>query len=162
MEWCGDRQEKRTTRRETSEETTMNKRPVGRTRDAGWQIGVSRTIHVDIETAWNYLVSAEGLPTWLGEGIDPLAVAKGETYETVDGTSGEFRSVHKHDRIRLTWQPDERPDDATVQIALTPAKTGCTFHFHTERLHDNTEREAIRDHWRAIADAIDTALTDRS
>jgi len=139
----------------------MNDSTIGRTKDAGWQIGVSRTIPVDLDDVWSYLISTEGLAVWLGHDLNtPLKVA--DKYRTADGTQGEIRSLRPKDRIRLTWQPPDRPDDATVQIAVTPAATGCTIRFHTERLYDGNEREHMRAHWRAIADAIEDDLTTRS
>ena len=41
--------------------------PTGLTRDAGWQIGVSRTLPVDLATAWERLLAPAGLALWLGE-----------------------------------------------------------------------------------------------
>lgn len=139
----------------------MNERPVGRTKDVGWQIGVSRTILVDLDTAWRYLTSPAGLSTWLGDGIG-TPLAKGQRYKTDDGTTGQVRSVRLRDRIRLTWQPAHRPDDATVQIALTPTATGCTFRFHTERLYDADERGRMRGHWLKVANTIESELTQLS
>ncbi len=136
----------------------MAARPVGRTRDAGWQIGVSRTIGVDVDTAWKYLISDDGLAVWLGTGVT-TPLRKGQAYETDQGVTGEIRSLRDHDRIRLTWQPLDRPDHATVQIAVTPAARGCTLRFHTERLQDGREREAMRTHWKAIADQIEYQLS---
>ena len=136
----------------------MNERPVGKTKDVGWQIGVSRTIPVDLGSAWRFLTSPPGLSLWLGEGIE-TPLAKGQTYKTEDGTTGQVRSVRFQDRIRLTWHPANRPDDATVQIALAQAATGCTLRFHTERLYDADERERMRSHWQKVAKAIESELT---
>jgi uncharacterized protein YndB with AHSA1/START domain len=133
--------------------------PVGKTKDAGWQIGVSRTVPAALDDVWRHLVSPRGLAIWLGEGVDtPLEV--GRSYRTTDGTHGEIRSLRPRDRVRLTWQPVDRPDAATVQVAVTPASTGCTIRFHTERLDDAGERERMRSHWRAIADALEAEFQD--
>lgn len=135
----------------------MSERPVGQTKDVGWQIGVSRTMPVDRDTAWAYLTSVAGLARWLGDGVDTPLMA-GQGYETDDGTTGQVRSVRDHDRVRLTWQPVDRPDAATVQVALSSTATGCTFRFHTELLYDADEREAMRTHWRRVADEIESDL----
>jgi uncharacterized protein YndB with AHSA1/START domain len=136
----------------------MTESPVGRTKDAGWQIGVSRTVHADIDEVWDYLVSPEGLSAWLGPGVaTPLEV--GQQYRTDDDIRGEIRSLRSRDRVRLTWQPPGRRGHATIQIALTPTKTGCTMRFHTERLVDADEREQMRSHWKRIADAIEETLS---
>ena len=139
----------------------MTKSPVGRTKDAGWQIGVSRTVHADLDDVWDFLISSAGLATWLGGGIEtPLEVA--QQYRTDADVRGEIRSLRPYDRIRLTWQPPERADHATIQIALTATKTGCTLRIHTERLIDADEREQMRSHWRGIADAIEGTLSART
>lgn len=135
----------------------MSERPTGLTRDAGWQIGVSRTFRVSVEDAWDVLVSTEGLALWLGAGVD-TPLARGQRYQTHDGTTGEIRSVRPRDRVRLTWQPEGRPDDATVQVTVTPAASGCTVRFHTDRLYDGDEREAMRAHWRTVADRLGATL----
>ncbi len=132
--------------------------PVGKTRDAGWQIGVSRSIAAEVDVVWDYLLSPQGLRTWLGEGVS-APVSKGQRYETDDGTIGEVRSLRDRDRVRLTWQPPGRADHATVQVAVAPSKAGCSLRFHTERLSDGAERERMREHWRRIIDRIEADLT---
>ncbi|MEM8925898.1 MAG: SRPBCC domain-containing protein [Actinomycetota bacterium] len=84
---------------------------------------------------------------------------KGRPYETDDGTSGEIRSLRPFDRVRLTWQPVDRADHATVQVAVVPSKAGCSLRFHTERLYDGDERERMRTHWRQVVDRIEADLT---
>jgi uncharacterized protein YndB with AHSA1/START domain len=44
---------------------------IGRTKDAGWQIGVSRTVDHPIEQVWDFLTSAAGTAVWLGHGVRP-------------------------------------------------------------------------------------------
>ncbi|MCB1026901.1 MAG: SRPBCC domain-containing protein [Microthrixaceae bacterium] len=132
---------------------SASERPVGKTKDAGWEIGVSRTVPARVERVWAALVSPAGLAVWLGDGAHFEGNA-GEPYETADGTSGELRSFRPGDRIRLTWQPADWTHDSTVQIALRDKgeKTGMTF--HQERLADSAERERQRAHWRGVADAF--------
>ncbi|MEM9038113.1 MAG: SRPBCC domain-containing protein [Actinomycetota bacterium] len=130
----------------------MEPTPVGKTRDAGWQIGVSRTVPHEPDRVWDLLMSPDGLAIWLGEVSAPLEV--GDGYRTADGTVGEVRSLHPGDRIRLTWQPPGRHTDATIQIAVSTAATGTTVRFHTERLTDGDERERIRAHWIEVADRL--------
>lgn len=36
----------------------MTSRPTGLTKDAGWEVGVSRTLGTDPGTMWEYLLSA--------------------------------------------------------------------------------------------------------
>jgi uncharacterized protein YndB with AHSA1/START domain len=132
----------------------VSERPVGLTRDAGWQIGVSRTFPADVESVWELLTSAAGLELWLGKGV-PTPLTKGASYRTRDGTRGEIRSVRPLDRVRLTWQPEGRDAPATVQLAVARSPRGCSVRFHTEHLASQQEREAMRTHWRKILDRLD-------
>jgi uncharacterized protein YndB with AHSA1/START domain len=102
---------------------------VGKTADAGWEIGVSRTVPAPIDVVWEALTSTDGVAVWLGAGI-AFPAEKGTAYETDDGTVGEVRSFHPLDRIRLTWQPEDWSHDSSVQVALSDKgeRTGITFH----------------------------------
>lgn len=131
--------------------TSVMVKPVGLTRDAGWQLGVSRTIAVSREDVWDFLLG-DGLSVWLGE--TTLGETPGDPYETADGTRGELRGFRPNDRIRLTWQPADADHDSTVQIALRQAKTGTTIVFHHERLRSAAERERLLTHWREVADRV--------
>jgi uncharacterized protein YndB with AHSA1/START domain len=140
----------------TSEGDDVSERPVGLTRDAGWEVGASRTFPVAPDDAWEAVLSPAGVALWLGEGAAPLAA--GACYETRDGTEGEVRSLRPGDRVRLTWRPAGRAESAIVQVVLRPAASGCSVRFHTERLHDAEEREKMRRHWRDVLDRLGDLL----
>ena len=139
----------------------MRARPTGHTKGAGWEIGVSRTVAFPLEEVWDFVTSPEGAAVWLGAGVQRLD-EPGQAYQTAAGTSGEIRSFHPHDRIRLTWQPPGWAHDSTVQVTVTSAGGGRTMvRFHQERLADAAEREQQRAHWRAVLDAVVAALENR-
>jgi uncharacterized protein YndB with AHSA1/START domain len=95
----------------------MRRAEVGRTRDAGWQIGVSKTVDHSAEDLWSFLISPEGTAIWLGAGVEVLP-EPGKGYETRAGVRGETRSVTEHRRIRLTRTPIAPP-------ARSPQWTYC-------------------------------------
>jgi uncharacterized protein YndB with AHSA1/START domain len=132
---------------------------VGRTRDAGWQIGVSKTIDRPVEDVWTFITSPAGVAIWLGEGVT-VSPERGEGYETATGVRGETRSFHELDRIRLTWQPPDWSHDTTLQLVVTSAGEGRTrLGVHQERLAGAAEREQQRRHWQAVVTAIVAALS---
>ncbi|MFF1902319.1 SRPBCC domain-containing protein [Kitasatospora sp. NPDC058218] len=134
--------------------------PVGLTRDAGFQIGVSRTLPHPPEAVWDLLTSPEGAALWLGPGAD-LTGRVGGPVTAADGSRGELRSRHPGTRIRLTWQPAGRAGATTVQVTVTPSGGGTVLRFHQERLDDPEERARQRDHWRAAMDAVAAELAPR-
>lgn len=136
----------------------MSQGPVGRTKDAGWQIGVSKTIEHPVDRVWTFLTSPEGRAVWLGHGVTTLE-EPGHPYETADGTVGEARSFRPLDRLRLTWRPVDWDHETTVQVAVRPAGPGRTMlRFHQERLADAEERVRQREHWRAVMASVIEAL----
>lgn len=130
--------------------------PVGLTKDAGWEIGVSRTLRHPPEHVWDFL-TGPGLATWLGRGA--ALGDKGTAVRTPEGT-GEVRSVRPGDRVRLTWQPKGWDHESTVQVAVRPARggAGTMVRFHQERLADAAERERQRAHWSSVLDRVESAL----
>lgn len=133
--------------------------PVGKTKDAGWQVGVSITVPRPGPEVWHWLVSREGLATWLGHGIE-FSGEKGETYESEGGIRGELRSYRPLDRIRLTWHPPAWDHESTVQVAVDDKGDRTRIVFHQERLADAEERATQRDHWKSIATEVASRLTE--
>ena len=133
---------------------------VGRTKDVGWNVGVRKTVRYPVERVWNLLTGPAGLPLWLGSGVDFSAgAAKGDRYETAEGTVGEIRSFHAGYRVRLTWCPADWTHDTTLQLTLIEAASGTTVAVHQEWLADADERERQRTHWQAVVQQIGAALT---
>jgi uncharacterized protein YndB with AHSA1/START domain len=135
-------------------------REVGKTKDVGYEIGVSRTVPYPVGEVWDFLVGPRGLELWLGPGAR-LEPDKGAPYETADGTVGEVRGYRPLDRVRVTWRPADWSHDSTVQFALQatgPSRTRIGF--HQERLADADERARQREHWQRVADAVEQALAD--
>lgn len=132
--------------------------PVGLTKDAGWQIGVSRTVPHDLDEVWTTLLSPAGLALWLGPGA-ALGDEPGDPWSATDGARGELRSLRPGDRVRVLHRPPGRDADTVVQLVVRPAAGGGTsVRLHQERLADADEREAMRAHWAAVHDRLRALL----
>jgi uncharacterized protein YndB with AHSA1/START domain len=129
---------------------------IGKTRDAGWQIGVSKTIARPVDEVWSFITSPAGVAIWLGEGV---TLEPGAGYRTSGGVQGETRSFRAGDRVRLTWQPPGWAHETTLQLTVSATGTGKTrLGVHQERLADAAEREQQRTHWQGVITAIVGAL----
>ena len=98
-------------------------------------------------------MSPEGLALWLGP-LAQLPRERGVTYRTADGVTGEVRSVHSQDRLRLTWRPPGRPEPAVLQLTVRPARKGTTLRLHAERLFDADERTAVMSRFHGVLDDV--------
>jgi uncharacterized protein YndB with AHSA1/START domain len=127
--------------------------PTGLTRDAGWEIGVSRTLPHPPAEVWDFVSGPEGLALWLGAGA-VLTPGRGASYRTDDGVTGEVRGWQHGRKIRVTH------GTTTVQVALTGTAGGTRtlLRFHQERLAGAGERERQRAHWRRVLDRVAAAL----
>ncbi|OLR93800.1 SRPBCC family protein [Actinokineospora bangkokensis] len=127
--------------------------PTGLTKDAGWQIGVSRTLPHPLPAVWDLLTSPHGLATWVGPGTTlPPNPTRTTRYTTDGDTGGEVRGYRHHDRIRLTH------GTTTIQTTVRATPTGTTLRFHQEHLTDADHRERQRTHWQHVIDRLATAL----
>jgi uncharacterized protein YndB with AHSA1/START domain len=135
-------------------EQARGKRVVGETADAGFQLGVQRTVEATAAEAWELLVSRPGL--WLGDGAR-VVFEPGELYRT-DDAAGEIRVVKPGDRLRLTWQPKGWPAPATLQLTVQERHAGkAVINVHLEKLPDGEAREAMRARWRAALERLAAA-----
>jgi uncharacterized protein YndB with AHSA1/START domain len=139
---------------------SRQRREVGHTRDAGWEIGVSKTVDHSAEDVWSFITSPAGIAIWLGEGVSVLP-EPGDGYETTAGVRGQTRSFRELDRLRLTWRPADWTHDTTLQMVVRSSGAGrAILSIHQERLADATEREQQRRHWQGVITAVVDALTE--
>ncbi|MEU6121407.1 SRPBCC domain-containing protein [Streptomyces sp. NPDC047123] len=127
--------------------------PTGLTKDAGWQIGVTRTLPHPPSAVWDFVSGPDGIALWLGPGAE-LTPEPGTPYRTDAGVTGEVRGYRPGERIRVTH------GTTTVQVTTTPAGDGdkTVLGFHQERMADAEEREHRRAHWQWVMDAVAAAL----
>lgn len=130
----------------------------GATKDAGWEVGVRKTVAAPPSVVWKFLVG-DGLPLWLGEST--LPTEKGASYQTADGVRGQVRSFTDGLRVRLTWQPEDWPHDTTLQVTVKEAAGGTTIGFHHEQLADRDERRMMLGHWKNVVADLAEALARR-
>jgi uncharacterized protein YndB with AHSA1/START domain len=135
-------------------EYAIERRTVGRTAEAGFQVGVQRTLPIDAETLWNVLATADGQRMWLGDVKDAVPFEKGVRYETLDGISGEIRSVAMGTRLRLTWRRLQDAEPTTLQFYITPKQSRSALQFHHEKLRDAGHREEMKVHWQEVLKAL--------
>ncbi|MCW8219837.1 SRPBCC domain-containing protein [Streptomyces halstedii] len=128
--------------------------PTGLTQDAGWEIGVSRTLPRPVPALWEFVTGEEGVALWLGPGVR-LPTGKGDGFRTADGVEGEIRGYRSGERVRLTYGP------TTVQVTVSPGRTdgSAVLRLHQEHLGSAEEREERRAHWRGVMDRIEAALS---
>jgi len=134
-------------------EHAIGRRTVGQTADAGFQIGVQRTLPVRAEDAWALLTTGGWRDVWLGV-VDTLPLEKGARYETTARVRGEVRSVATGRRLRLTWQPADWESPSTLQLYIEAKGDRTAIRVHHERLASEAARVEMRRHWGAILDEL--------
>src|ERR1700712_3845695 len=127
----------------------------GQTKDAGWEVGVRKTVDAPLNVVWTFLLGP-GLPLWLGN--TTLNLEKGAAYETDDDIPGTVLTFTDGSRVRLTWQPGEWNHDSTLQLTLKETATGTTIAFHQERLSGREERKIMLGHWKDVVQQLDDAI----
>lgn len=137
-------------------ERARGKRVPGQSADAGFQVGVQRTVDAPVAEVWDTIVAEPEL--WLGEGAS-VDFAPGQEYDAA-GARGEIRVVRPPERLRLTWQPAELNAPATLQLTLQEPSPGRTaIHAHAEKLPDAEAREMMRARWREALERIAAAVS---
>ena len=110
----------------------------GNTRDAGWQVGVRRTLELELSEAWALLTSPPWLQRWSG-----LA--------DLDPDDPAMRSLTPECVVRV------RTAESLVQLRVLPATTGTTVAFHGEHLADEQTRTQRKQHWTRLLDDLGAA-----
>lgn len=132
-------------------------RPVGQTKDAGWQIGARRTFPIPLEAAWQLVTSPEGLHAWLGD-LPSLDFTPGAPYALPGGASGEMRVFKPNSHLRLTHHPPGWSRPSTIQVRLIPSGEKTVIAFHQEHLPGPEAREQRRLHFLAALDELEQMI----
>ncbi|MFC0672523.1 hypothetical protein [Brachybacterium hainanense] len=125
--------------------------PVGLTRDAGWQLGVRRTVRADAEEIWHRLLN-EWLLSWLE--VDSVPQMVGAPLRRGELVRGRVTGCHVGRRIRLRWHPPQLDHETVFQVTLVEAAQGTTIAIHQERLLGPAERQALLEHWTGILEEV--------
>lgn len=141
-------------------EKLKGRRVLGETADAGFQVGVHKTVPYELAKVWEFILSPVGLELWVGQ-VPELVLEEKSCYQAKDGTTGEVRSFKELEFIRLTWQPPDWKEPSTLQLRLAETGPGKTrIGFHHERLAGVTQREQMKKHWECVAEDIERHLGD--
>lgn len=132
-------------------------KPVGLTRDAGWQFGLRKTFPYPKEAVWNFLFSEEGLQIWLGKTEKPPEI--NQTYRTREGIEGQVRVFVSDSHIRLTWKPKAWANGSALQLRVTGDDKKSTIVFHHDKLADADQREEVQAYWNEKMEAIGHSLS---
>lgn len=134
-------------------EKARGRRVLGETCDAGFQVGVSKTLPIPCDAAWALITRPAGRKHWLGT-VPRMRFEKGTAYTTAEGSTGEIRTIAPGKRIRLTWHPTALKTASTLQITLTPKGEKTVIGIHQEKLRNAKEREAMKAHWQNVLSAL--------
>lgn len=135
-------------------------KPVGLTKDVGWQFGLSKTFHYTQEYLWDFMFSDIGLKIWLGELKEELEIKT--TYKTKDGIEGLVRIFTPYSHIRMNWKMKDWENTSTVQVRIIGNHEKTTLSFHQEKLLDNKQREEMKLYWNKKMTEIENMLKDKN
>lgn len=132
-------------------------KPVGLTKDVGWQFGLRKTFPYSQEYLWDFMFSGIGLKIWLGELKEELEIKT--AYKTKDGIEGLVRVFTPYSHIRMNWKKKNWENISTVQVRVIGNHEKATISFHQEKLLDNNQREEMKLYWNKKMTEIEKAIT---
>ena len=129
----------------------------GQSKDADYQILVSKTYAISLHDAWNFLFSTDGIKLWLGYKGVPIW-RKGKEYTTRTGTYLCIRVYNELSHARLTYKRKDWENTSTLQMRIMASKTGTTISIQQEKLADDGQREEMSLHWEKVLTKIAAGL----
>lgn len=130
--------------------------PTGSTADAGWELGVRRTVPDSPDEIWQSLL-ADWLPAWLE--VDSVPKMVGAPLRRGAQVCGRVVGCHVGRRVRLRWHPPHLDHETVFQVTLLEAASGCTIAIHQERLRGSAERQELLERWTDVLERLREART---
>ena len=132
----------------------MKDKPIGLTKDAGWQIGVRRTFPISQEKAWAYLISPEGTRLWLDD-MDIEKIEIKQPFETPNGYFGKITVFKPQSHLRMQWKHPDWNNISVLQIRTIANKEKTTISFHQEKLSGAEQRVQMKSFWQRALNKLE-------
>jgi len=133
-------------------EIAIGRRVEGQNAKGEYSLTVTQSLHLDVKKVWKHFVSEEGKTIWL-QPLFPVEIKPKNTFETQDGFFGEFRTMKKERRIRMTWQDPNWDGGTTVEVIFVARANGnsivCINH---GKIKDLRIQAKLRTRWRQALD----------
>jgi hypothetical protein len=121
-------------------------RVTGQTMDAGFQVGINKTIPVPHKKLWALIFVENRLGLFQD---NKLNLAEGLTGVNSRGVSYKITTYRPYSHIRMQWRLPNWDEYSILQIRLN-AKTdnNTTLSIHQEKLKNKNTREAMKLFWK--------------
>jgi uncharacterized protein YndB with AHSA1/START domain len=131
-----------------SYQISIGRRIEGQNAKGQYSLTVTKSLYADVKKTWKLLASKEGMELWLRP-MYAVAVKAGNHFETQDGYFGEFRTMLKERRIRMTWQDPNWEKATVVQILLVGRpKEKSILVFTNDQIRDLKTQASLRKRWK--------------
>jgi activator of HSP90 ATPase len=129
------------------------------TKDLGYQVSASKTFKVSTEIMWAYLLSEQGIHTWLGEiNVDDFEIQKQLLTKT--GIEAKLTVFILDCHLRLKWKPKHFEKTSTLELRVTNTKGQAKVIFHHTGFYKIEQQEELRSYWKNVIANINLELTN--
>lgn len=135
-------------------------KPVGLTKDVGYQVGVRQTLAIAFDQVWDFIFSKKGLAIWLGQ-FDINLLESKNSFSTLDGIKCRVSVFKPHSHIRLKWQPKHWHNNSTLQLRVIQKQKKTIISIHQEHLTNQHQRTEMKAHWKGVIDLLVNELVTK-
>lgn len=132
-------------------------REVNQSCSGRYQVSVSRTIAVPVESAWDAFAKTSKLNKWFTSGAKQR-FAEGGQYSNGDGNHGEFRRIVPMKRIRFTWNSKHHKPGSIVEVRFVDKGEKCGVTVDHSNLPSLEDVEDLRKSWSWAMDSLKSFL----
>lgn len=132
------------------------RRPTGWTKDAGFQIGVRKTLHVSHQRLWSFFFSDEGIAIWFGKLNHALPLQ--QAFRSEEGYEGVITTFKEGSHLRMKWKKPGWERFSMLQVRIMPQEGRTVLSFHQDQLPGETQRTEMRAYWQKVIARIEQGL----
>ncbi|RPI44950.1 MAG: ATPase [Bacteroidetes bacterium] len=119
----------------------------GQTQDAGFQVGVRKTVPGKFQDIWDFLFSDRGLSLWLGP-IDPDDLVIRKEFSLGNSVTVKITVFEPYSHLRMSWKKNDWPNSSRLQLrVMASGDEKSVIAFHQEMLTGPEQREEMKDYW---------------
>lgn len=136
-----------------------DKNEVGLTKNAGWQMGVRKTMDKEFDKVWDFMFSDEGLKIWLGN-VKASELEVGKEIHLDNGVFSKIVVFQPFSHMRMKWKKSDWKNTSRLQLRAIRSKKKTVVSFAQEMLLNKVQREEMISHWKGVTKELSKALNE--
>lgn len=134
---------------------------IGKTKNAGWQVGIRKTIPLTSDQLWNFITGNQGMQIIIG---DTISATNSYNQDRISEKEIQYKitTIVQNSHLRMQWRLPDWKEYSILQIRVySTGQNKAVLAIHQEKLVNGNTRAVMKKYWQEKIDNIVKAIRNK-